>query len=125
MWADPQERSMTDIIKFTNNFTDHSTDTGYQFEFHCDHCHDGVRSSFHPSALGTASTVLNAASSLFGGMFGIANAANSARSATWQREHDTALRSAMDEVKTFFTRCPRCTSYVCKSCWNESAGLCV
>ena len=25
----------------------------------------------------------------------------------------------------FFTRCPRCTSYVCESCWNEEYQLCV
>jgi hypothetical protein len=115
---------MTDMIAFTNNYTDHSTNTGYQFEFHCDRCGDGVRSSFQTSALGTASTVLDVASNLFGGLFGASGAANSARSATLQREHDGALRTAMEEVKPHFTRCSRCTGYVCHSCWNESAALC-
>jgi double zinc ribbon protein len=115
---------MPDVIAFTNNFTDHSTNTGFQFEFHCDRCGDGVRSSFHTSALGTASTVIDVASNLLGGLFGASGVANSARNATWQREHDSALRAAMEEVKPYFTRCSRCTGYVCKSCWNESAGLC-
>jgi membrane protease subunit (stomatin/prohibitin family) len=68
--------------------------------------------------------VLDMASSLLGGFFGASNAANSARNATWQREHDGALREAIEEVRPHFTRCSRCTGYVCKSCWNESFGLC-
>ena len=115
---------MADLISFTNNYSDHSTDTGYQFEFHCDRCGDGVRSTFQASALGTASTVLNAASNLLGGLFGAASATNSIRSATWQREHDSAFRTAAEECQKFFTRCSRCTGYVCQKCWNESAGLC-
>jgi hypothetical protein len=115
---------MAEQIAFTNNYRDLSTDTGFQFEFHCDRCGDGVRSEFKPSMLGTASTVLNMASNLFGGLFGAANAASGARNATWEHEHDGAFRSAAAEVRPHFTRCPRCTGYVCRSCWNEAAGLC-
>ena len=37
---------------FTNNYRDHSNETGYQFEFFCDKCGNGHRSSFQASALG-------------------------------------------------------------------------
>lgn len=115
---------MATTIAFTSNHRDLSTDTGFQFEFSCDRCGDGVRSSFKPSLLGTASTVLSVASNLFGGLFGVSGAASGARDATWEREHDAALRAAAEEVRGHFTRCPRCTGYVCKGCWNEAAGLC-
>jgi Double zinc ribbon len=115
---------MAELIAFTNNYTDHSTNMGYQFEFHCGRCHDGVRSSFRPSAVGAASTVLDVASNLLGGLFGAANAAHNVRNATWEREHDTAFLSASEEVKPHFTRCPRCTNYVCQNCWNEKMSLC-
>jgi hypothetical protein len=116
---------MPELINFTNNYRDLSTDTGFQFEFCCERCGDGVRSQFKPSILGTASSVLNVASNFLGGILGGAsNAANSARNATWEREHDGAFRAAIEEVRPSFTRCPRCTNYVCASCWNQAAGLC-
>lgn len=115
---------MAELIAFTSNYTDHSTTMGYQFEFHCQRCHDGVRSSFRPSAAGAASTVLDVASNLLGGLFGASNAAHNVRNATSQREHDSAFIAASEEVKPHFTRCPRCTGYVCKNCWNERMGLC-
>jgi len=36
-------------IAFTRNYSDHSNDTGYQFEFHCDKCGNGYRSTFRAS----------------------------------------------------------------------------
>lgn len=68
--------------------------------------------------------MLSVASNFFGGLFGASGAASSARDATWEREHDAALRAAIEEVRDRFTRCPRCAGYVCASCWNEAAGLC-
>ncbi|NTV64189.1 MAG: zinc ribbon domain-containing protein [Oscillochloris sp.] len=116
---------MSDMINFTNNYRDLSTETGFQFEFCCERCGDGVRSQFKPSLLGTANSVLNVASSFLGGLLGGAsNAANSARNATWEREHDGAFRAAIEEVRPHFTRCPRCAGYVCQKCWNSAAGLC-
>ena len=37
---------------FTRNYSDHSNDQGFQFEFHCDKCGNGYRSTFHASTLG-------------------------------------------------------------------------
>ena len=115
---------MAEFIPFSNNYTDRSTDTGFQFEFHCDRCGDGVRSSFQASATGTVSTVLDAASNLFGGFFNAASTVGRVRDVTWQRSHDAAFRRASDEVMSNFTRCSRCTHYVCQRCWNEQFDLC-
>src|SRR5256885_17273164 len=54
-------------IAFTRNYTDHSNDTGYQFEFHCDKCGSGYRSTFHASALGVGGKLAKGLGSLFGG----------------------------------------------------------
>jgi len=76
--------------------------------------------------LGTISNALDAASSLFGGVFGqAADLGERARSATWEKAHDEVFTKAMEELKPDFVQCPRCSSWVCrKSCWNVKKGLC-
>jgi membrane protease subunit (stomatin/prohibitin family) len=115
-----------DEIEFTRNYSDHCTDQGFQFEFNCNRCGNGYRSSFQPWAVGTVSSALNTASSLFGGILGqAANVGESVRSATWQQAKDKAFLDAAQKIKPNFVQCPNCTSWVChKSCWNESRGLC-
>jgi membrane protease subunit (stomatin/prohibitin family) len=117
---------MNDRIEFVRNYTDHSTDQGFQFEFHCDRCGNGYRSSFKPSVTGTISGALDAASSLFGGVFSsAANLGGRVHSAAWQRAHDAAFIEATNEIIKEFVQCPRCSSWVCrKSCWNNKRGLC-
>src|SRR5512138_2892091 len=66
------------LIQFTRNYNDLSTDTGFQFEFSCDRCGNGYQTEFQASTLGTVTNALDAASNLFGGIFG--SAANAARS---------------------------------------------
>jgi hypothetical protein len=114
------------MIEFVRNYTDHSTDRGYQFEFHCDHCRNGYMSSYDPSIVGTAGGLLQAAGSLFGGLLG--NAGNSSyeiQRAIGGPAHDRALQKAVTEVKEKFRRCQRCGSWVCAEiCWNESASQC-
>jgi len=113
-------------IEFSSNYRDHSTDTGFHFEFYCNRCNNGYRTSFQPWAARTVSGALNAASSLFGGVFNqAANAASHARSATWQKAKDSAFRESVTEIKPQFIQCPRCNRWVCrKRCWNEARGLC-
>lgn len=113
-------------IEFTRNYSDLSTDQGFQFEFFCDRCGAGYRTRFQPSALGTVSSVLDAASSLFGGVFGnAADLSQRARSATWEKAHDEAFLQAAEEMRPEFVQCPRCSAWVCrKSCWNSKKGLC-
>jgi membrane protease subunit (stomatin/prohibitin family) len=113
-------------IEFTSNYSDLSTDKGFQFEFYCDRCGSGFRTPFKSFSLGTISNALDAASSLFGGVFGkAADLGERARSATWEKAHDEAFSKAIDELKPDFVQCPRCSSWVCrKSCWNVKKGLC-
>jgi hypothetical protein len=115
-----------DAIEFTRNYTDLSTDRGFQFEFHCDRCGNGYKTAFQAWTMGTVSGALDAASSLFGGVFGeAANLGERARSATWQQARDKAMVDAVTQVKPNFLQCPHCLRWVCKkNCWNQQRGLC-
>ncbi len=117
---------MAEKIEFTRNYSDQSTDKGFQFEFYCDRCGTGYRTRFRQFTLGTVSSALDAASGLFGGILGrAADLSERARSATWEKAHDDAFVAAMQELKPDFIQCPRCSSWVCmKSCWNPRKGLC-
>ncbi len=117
---------MSQKIQFTRNYNDLSTDEGFQFEFYCDRCGTGYRTRFKPAVSGKVSQVLDAAGSLFGGVFAsAANATDRARSAAWEKEHDSAFEAAVEEIKADFLQCPKCTHWVCRStCVNEKRGLC-
>jgi membrane protease subunit (stomatin/prohibitin family) len=114
------------LIQFTRNFSDHSTDKGYQFEFFCDRCGNGFQSEFKTSAVGMAGSALRAAGSLFGGILG--NAASSAyeiERAVQGPGHDQAYRDAIAEAKPNFRECPKCSHWVCAAtCWNQVRSLC-
>src|SRR5690349_10903689 len=45
-------------IQFTRNYRDLSTDKGYQFEFYCDRCGSGHRTTFKATAGGVVSDLL-------------------------------------------------------------------
>ncbi len=113
-------------IEFTKNYSDLSTNQGFQFEFNCDRCGTGYRTRFQASTIGLVSGALDTANSLFGGILGqAANLSERARSATWEKAHDDAFEKAMEELKPDFVQCPRCSGWVCKkSCWNNQKGLC-
>lgn len=117
---------MTEAIEFSRNYTDLSTDTGFQFEFFCDRCGSGHRTTFVAWATGNIANVLNTASNLFGGVFSsAATVGESVRSSAWQKAHDDAFLKAGREIRPNFIQCPRCQSWVCKkSCWNTKRGLC-
>jgi membrane protease subunit (stomatin/prohibitin family) len=117
---------MSDTIESFSNYSDLSTDRGFQFEFHCGRCGSSHRTTFKPWAVGTAASILDTASSLFGGVLGsAANVSERVRSAGWQKARDQAFRDAANELKPLFVQCPRCSSWVCrKSCWNTKRGLC-
>ena len=113
-------------IEFSSNYEDLSTDNGFQFEFKCDRCANGFRTRFTPWTTGRVAGVLDAASSLLGGIMSqAADVGERVRSATWQKTHDQAFVTAANEVKPQFQQCPRCSQWVCKkSCWNTKRGLC-
>jgi hypothetical protein len=111
---------------FTRNHSDHSNDSGFQFEFHCDHCGNGYRSTFKPNALGIAAELLKAAGSIFGGHlssagWGAGHVKDAFRGPAW----DAAFREAVDELRPKFHQCTRCGKWVCPEvCWNSARGLC-
>jgi hypothetical protein len=111
---------------FTHNYTDHSNDTGFQFEFHCDKCGNGYRSSFQTSTLGLASSLLKAAGSFFGGSLASAGwGADHVKDALRGTNWDAAFSAAVTEIRPKFKQCTRCGHWVCPEvCWNESRGLC-
>jgi membrane protease subunit (stomatin/prohibitin family) len=113
-------------IHFTRNYSDLSTNTGFQFEFFCDRCGNGFRTKFRPFSMGMVSNALDTASSLFGGLIGqAANVSDRVSSAGRERAHDQAFAEAAKELQPSFMQCPRCSNWVCKkSCWNTKRGLC-
>jgi uncharacterized OB-fold protein len=117
---------MSNMIQFVANHDDLSTDKGFQFKFYCDKCHNGHMSRFQINKMGMATSLLNAAGSLFGGMFHDAgNAAYQMQRAVGGPAHDEALKSAVLEGKQYFKQCTRCGHWVCPDvCWNSKAGLC-
>ncbi|HST59415.1 MAG TPA: zinc ribbon domain-containing protein [Longimicrobium sp.] len=113
-------------IQFSDNYNDLSTDAGFQFEFHCEHCHETWRSPFDRYAAGTAESLLSAAEGVFGGIFGTArNAMGHVRNAGWSKARDKALREASEQAREHFHRCPRCANHHCDNCWNEDEGTCI
>jgi ribosomal protein L32 len=115
-----------ELIKFVRNYSDHSTDRGFQFEFNCDRCGTGYRTPFLASTTGVVTEVLDVASGLFGGILGrAASVSDRVHSAAWERSHDNAFRKSVEVARPRFEQCPRCSQWVCKeSCWNPDLGLC-
>ena len=114
------------LIQFTKNHTDHSTDKGYQFEFFCDRCGNGFKSEFKASVTGLATSALQTAGSIFGGVFGRATAGSyEIQRAIAGPAHDRAFQAAVEEAKPNFRQCPKCAKWSCITmCWNQKRGLC-
>lgn len=113
-------------IPFTDNYTDLSTNRGFQFRFHCQKCGNGYMSTFQTNSLGTAASAVQAASALFGGIFGrAAQSADSLQNVLAGPQKDAALKKAVGEISPIFRQCSRCGNWVCEPvCWNARAGLC-
>jgi len=126
---------------FTDNYSDNSTEAGYQFTFNCNICNEGYKSSFVASSTYKKSKILGGfgkvagAATQMAGAYRTGLALNTGTSVLgerfhgmspqWQREHEEQFFKAQDEVKGSFVRCPKCTRWVCHKDWNEQAGLCV
>jgi hypothetical protein len=114
------------MIQFVNNYEDLSTDKGYQFKFNCDKCGNGYLSKYQPSVIGTAGSLLRAASDFLGGWGSSAgNSAYEVQRAVGGSAHDSALKTAVEEGKQHFHQCSRCGKWVCpEACWNDQANQC-
>ncbi len=127
------------LIAFSDNYADNSTEAGFQFTFFCDSCREGYKTRFLESktygkkkffkGLGD---VIGVVSQLTGKNFGglergsdIISEKFSGMSPEWHKEHEAAFELAQNEAKGHFKRCPKCSKWVCETCWNEQEGLCV
>jgi hypothetical protein len=117
---------MAEKIKFGRNYSDLSNNEGFQFEFTCDRCGNGYRSTFNESISGRASQMLGTAGNIFGGIFSsLSNVGNTVRDASWKKAHDKAFEEAIQEMTPSFIQCPHCQKWVCReNCWNTRKGLC-
>ncbi len=117
---------MTTAIEFTGNYEDLSTDMGFQFKFLCERCQNGYMSTFEANKLGVAGGFLRSASGFLGGGLGKgADSAFEVQRAVGGRQHDAALRKAVQEVKPLFKQCRNCGNWICgEVCWNANATMC-
>ena len=113
-------------IPFTSNYTDLSSQRGYQFKFFCRKCGNGYLSTFKANKLGAVASAAHAAASLLGGIFGrAAQSADALQTFAAGPAHDSALDEAVREISPLFKQCTRCGTWVCEPvCWNKKAGLC-
>ncbi|MEV5706553.1 hypothetical protein [Actinoallomurus sp. NPDC052274] len=121
---------MADMVFFTDNYQDRSTNEGYQFEFFCGRCGNGYTSPFQHSVTGFGGRLLQMGGDLLGGEVGN-KASNLGFDAQWLRSgvrgstRDKALAKAVEQMKPNFTQCHRCGQWVCNQiCWNAERGLC-
>jgi hypothetical protein len=121
---------VSNIVTFTNNYTDMSTREGYQFEFHCMRCGNGYASTFQHSVTGFGGRLLRIGGDLLGGDIG-QKAAEVGWEAEWMRDgvrgstRDKALAKAAQEMQVYFNQCHRCGQWVCEQiCWNGERGVC-
>jgi len=132
---------MSNLIGFTSNYADNSTEAGFQFTFFCENCSEGYKTRFIESKTygkrkffkglgdligtvadlagkgglgGTLERGADAISEKFNGM-----------SPEWHKEHEAAFELAQNEAMGHFKRCPKCSKWYCETCWNEQEGLCV
>jgi hypothetical protein len=115
------------VQAFTRNYRDHSNGEGFQFEFFCDKCGNGFRSSFVTNKLGVAAGFLRAAGSIFGhDLSSVGWGAEQVKDALRGPAWDRAFSDAIAECKPKFRQCPRCGQWVCPEiCWNEPRSLCM
>ncbi len=117
---------MNGKIEFVSIYSDLSTEKGFQFEFSCDRCSTGFRTRFRSWTAGSGSGLLDAAGSLLGGAFDpTTDLGERARTAGWQKSHDDAFQESVQEIRTQFMQCPKCSQWVCRrACWSSRHGLC-
>ena len=131
------------LHSFTRNYNDLSTDAGFQFEFYCDNCGNGFKSTFQESQTyeqRKKTDRLSSAASGLGGLFGgLAGSLGGvvergldavgsnfeAQGPQWRKEQEAAFDAAQAEVRPHFKKCPACSQWVCLDCWNEDEGLCI
>jgi hypothetical protein len=109
---------MSEIVPFTDNFSDLSNLEGYQFEFHCERCGNGYRSPYAKNIKEQGKGFLRAANSLLGGKLNQISGAAETLSydrGTNSKQKDKALADAVEAVGTSWAvpGCGNCVRAVC------------
>ena len=130
------------LHSFTRNHNDLSTEAGFQFEFFCDCCGNGFKSTFVESTTyekKKKTERFGGFSSMLGGLmnnrvgnlgYSLERGSNilgdrlNEQSPAWRKEHEAAFDNAQEEVRPMFKKCPACNKWVCYDCWNDEQGLC-
>ncbi len=114
-------------VPYTDNYQDHSTEAGYQFEFFCERCGNGYKSGFQKSMLGIGGKLARGIGGMFSGRLAdIGYAGGEVKDLTESQAKDKALREAVEECRPLFNQCHRCGQWVCKEiCWNTEFNQCV
>ena len=117
---------MSTAIEFTGNHEDLSTDMGFQFKFVCERCQNGYMSSYQTNKLGVAGGFLRGASNFVGSTIGRgADSAFEVQRAIGGKQHDGALKKAVEEIRPKFKQCRNCGDWLCEQvCWNVQANMC-
>jgi hypothetical protein len=112
--------------RWSEHYTDQSTDQGFQFKFTCERCGDAYPSTFKPNTVATINSLLRGAGELLGGFFSDASRATSQIGGTLAGpQKDAALKEAIAEVEPRFGKCSRCGNWMCrKSCYNAAKRMC-
>ncbi len=126
---------------FSDNFSDNSTEAGFQFTFFCDLCKEGYKTEFIASKTYKRAGLFKGVGKLVSLGASIAGESGRGRqisrgtdiltnrhqgmSPKWHKEHEKAFEQAQNEAKGHFYRCPKCKKWVCEMDWNEQEGLCV
>ena len=131
------------LHSFTRNYNDLSTEAGFQFEFFCDCCGNGFKSTFVESTTygkKSSSERFGRLASNLGSFIGgkandigwalergsdFASSKFDDRSPEWRKEYEEAFDKAQAEVQSKFKKCPSCNKWVCSDCWNEDDQLCI
>ena len=112
------------LHSFTRNHNDLSTEAGFQFEFFCDCCGNGFKSTFQESTtyekkkkterFGGFSAMLGGLMNNRVGDLGYSLERGSSilgdrlneQSPAWRKEHEAAFDQAQEEVRPMFRKCP-------------------
>lgn len=118
---------MTELVPFTDNFTDLSNLDGFQFEFRCERCGNGYRSAFRSDPRAAGQKLARGLGNLFGGTLSqvTSMADRLLDRGTNSAAKDDALRAATAEIAPKFHQCRGCSNWVCGDvCWNAPVGQC-
>ena len=131
------------LHSITRNYNDLSTDAGFQFEFYCDNCGNGFKSTFQECRTyqthrktDNLRQGVGALGGFFGGLAGnlgsivergvdAVGSSFETQGPQWRKEQEACFDEAQAEVRPHFHKCPACSQWVCDDCWNEDEGLCI